>query len=635
MAFVPRTAEDILNDFINYLVLNTSLTDFNVGSVIRTFCEAAALEDADQYLQMLQILQSFSLDGTFGRALEERAAEYDEFKASATPSTGSVRFLDTQLERSFLTQTAVSGDSTCVVLDATVFGAAPITVRLGEGTGAEDIAVSSIDLATNTLTFLAPNVLISSHSAAGTSIDEIDNLNSLVCLVSGDPNRIIASGITLRSKASNVNISVEVYTSDLAIHTNGNFASDPVGVITKQVGIRSVIPIKRLTSIVGNPPFFGATVINTSIISGGTNAETDAQLRKKIRTKIASLSAATLAAITKALLNVSNDTSAQKISKLNIFEDFSNNVVYAYINPGLGSYTPQIDQGITDLLFVEAAAATTSLTVQNASDFPPASLENAQFLIFDSDDSGGFLQTVQVLEVITNSITLQFPLQEGPAPVGTQVAIAEVIDESTDFNQKYFFLDRTPVVRESLALYVVTTLPINASITTRQVLGIDYIMNEAIGQIEFLTAISSKDGFSHLPPPGSMILGVYDSYSGLIRTAQKTLDGSLTSPLSFPGVRSVGVKILVEPASRELVDFIINITVDISVSKFATAKFLAGQSVISYVSALDIGKDVIRAELFDSIMGIPGVTNVKIVGPASDVPILFDHFADIGSLVIS
>ena len=37
--FTPRSAEEILNDMVNYLTLNTKITDFNVGSAIRTILE--------------------------------------------------------------------------------------------------------------------------------------------------------------------------------------------------------------------------------------------------------------------------------------------------------------------------------------------------------------------------------------------------------------------------------------------------------------------------------------------------------------------------------------------------------------------------------------------------------------------
>ena len=75
--FKSRTVEEILNDAINYVHYNTNLTDFNVGSVIRTILEAMALEDSDQYSQMEIILKSFFLEGASGSVLDDRAAQFD------------------------------------------------------------------------------------------------------------------------------------------------------------------------------------------------------------------------------------------------------------------------------------------------------------------------------------------------------------------------------------------------------------------------------------------------------------------------------------------------------------------------------------------------------------------------------
>ena len=139
MAFVPRTAEEILNDAINYVTINTNITDFNVGSVIRTLLEAVALEDATQYAQMLNILNSFFLANAAGGELNSRAAEYDITRKESSPSTGSVRFLDLSLEKAYLVQDLVAGVSTSIpVDDASVFPTVfPLTVRLGEGVGGQ------------------------------------------------------------------------------------------------------------------------------------------------------------------------------------------------------------------------------------------------------------------------------------------------------------------------------------------------------------------------------------------------------------------------------------------------------------------------------------------------------------------
>ena len=53
MAFQPRSFPQILAEMIAYVQSNTVVSDFNVGSVARTLLEAAALEDDEQYFQMV------------------------------------------------------------------------------------------------------------------------------------------------------------------------------------------------------------------------------------------------------------------------------------------------------------------------------------------------------------------------------------------------------------------------------------------------------------------------------------------------------------------------------------------------------------------------------------------------------
>ena len=100
---------------------NTNLTDFNVGSVIRTILEAMAIEDSDQYSQISNVLNSFFLKNVFGQQLDDRSAEYDIFRRFAGPSVGEVVFLDTELQRSFLTITAQPGNTVIYVQDVSDF----------------------------------------------------------------------------------------------------------------------------------------------------------------------------------------------------------------------------------------------------------------------------------------------------------------------------------------------------------------------------------------------------------------------------------------------------------------------------------------------------------------------------------
>ena len=632
MTFVPRTAEEILNDFVNYLTINTQLTDFNVGSVIRTMLEVVALEDATQYNQMINVLNAFYFETATGDALEDRAAQYGLSRKEPTPSSGTVRFLDTSLEKAFLIQNLTAGVSTSIpVNDAAVFLAPPFTVRLGEGTGGqEDVDIIAVDTVTNILTSAA--AVVFDHTAATSTVDTIDNRSHLVCFVSGLPDRTVPSGVTLQSTATNVNISVSAYTTAPTIFPNGNFASNLAGVLTNNFGIGSTIPPKMLNEVSGSPPFFGATVVNTSAISGGADLETDDQFRARIREHIGGLSAGTISALVDAILEA-GAAESERITKVNIFEDFANRVAFAYVNTGSDSFIGTQNLAITDTLSADILlAGQTIFSINNVTDFPEATSGNPQWGIIDP--SAAIPEVFQYIEKTATGVVSAFGLGAAAVPVAanTIVSVPEVITESTEFNQKYYTLTNFPLTSDaSLLLHLVDYPggpPFTAASTAQLLVkDTDYIINEAIGQIEFLEG--------KIPLPERAILATYSYYTGIIKAAQTTVDGSLADPINFPGVRSAGVKVRVLPALKEIVDFVIDITYDSDLTNIETLQFLAEQAARSYVVGLPIGGDIILAEIIERLMGVVGVTNVHVVSPSSDVSILHDHYAAIGIVTVS
>ncbi len=635
MAFTPRTAEEILNDFINYLTINTKLTDFNVGSVIRTLLEVVALEDATQYTQMINILNSFTLAGASGDALNDRAAQYDITRKEPTPSSGTVFFLDTSLEKAFLTQNLTAGVSTSIFVDdASVFPATPFTARLGEGTsGQEDVTINAVNVATNTLTSAA--AVLNNHSAAGSFVDSIDNRASLVCLVTGLPDRTIPSGVTLQTSATNLTIAISAYTSTQGIHPNGNFVSNLVPVTTNVFGSSSVIPPKMLNSISGPPPYFGATVINISTITGGVDGESDTDLRARIREHVGALSAGTIAAVLEATLN-SGSNEAERITKANVFEDFANRVVYVYVTTGDPDFVGTKDLAITDTLSADINAGDTNLSINNVTDFPEATLTDLQWLVIDPANATGKLKAVKYENLLPTGVLSEFALSSPaiyPIPPGTSLSIPEVLTENTELNKKYYQLRRFPLTDDNLLLHLVTynngalTELVDGSTITLLSEGVDYVVNEAVGQIEFLEG--------KIPLAGRAILATYNVYTGVIQAAQKAIDGDLTSPINFPGVRSAGVKIRVMPALKSVMDFVLDVTYDSQITTIESLQFLCDQAVRSYVAGLPIGGDVILAEIIERVMAIVGVTNVAITSPSGDVSILHDHYAEVGTVTVS
>ena len=221
---------------------------------------------------------------------------------------------------------------------------------------------------------------------------------------------------------------------------------------------------------------------------------------------------------------------------------------------------------------------------------------------------------------------------------GTTVSLAEAVTLSSEEDRKYYFLDKFPLGDDTLRL-VKTTGSLGSGTLLKPLLPgaiktyddlnnlvEDYILNEATGQIEFFD--------EKIPVAGSALFALYENYTNLIKTAQKAIDGDLIDRLNFPGVRSAGVKVLVRAAEKTAVEVVLDLTLDSDQTDVTTASFLVKQLVITYINNLDIGADVLVAEIIDRAMAVLGVTNCKVLSPADDFPIDANRVAYVSDITI-
>ena len=633
--FIPKTSEEILRDAINYLYLNTNISDFNVGSVIRTILETMAIEDANQYYQMYSILNSFFLDGASGTALDDRAAQFNVARLPATNSAGEVVFLDTNLQRSFLINDVAAGDTSLFVEDASIFGAAPFQVQLGESSAVEQVSISAIDAVTGELT-INPGATTYSHSAAATGVDEVDNLKSLVCLYDvSTADRTISSGTTIRAEPTNITFEIECITTEVGLHQNGYFTSNPVAVRSNTVGSISNIPARRANQIIGGSPYAGASVVNLKAIAGGRDAEVDEEFRTRIREHIASLASGTKTAILSNLFTTTDPVTNSIVTRAHLVEDFDAELVYAYIDDSSSTGIANSEERpAEDTVSVAGAIGATTIDLNSIDGFTAATISNASYVILNPLGASPFVTQYALL----NEVPAQ--LQGIPAApaipalgVGNTVSLCEAVSISTEEGRKYYQLDKFPLGDDLLRLYVVNGTELGgATLQTQLAPGAcstgteDFIVNEATGQIEFLAG--------KIPIVSSGIYAIYENYINLLKEAQTVIDGNLDNIVGYPGIRSAGVKVLVRPAKRTPVDVTLDVTIDSQLTDIDTAGFLSKQLVISYVNNLGIGDDVILAEIIERIMGVDGVTNVHVITPQADVTINGDSAAYADSVLI-
>ena len=118
-----------------------------------------------------------------------------------------------------------------------------------------------------------------------------------------------------------------------------------------------------------------------------------------------------------------------------------------------------------------------------------------------------------------------------------------------------------------------------------------------------------KLGYETVPKTGT---DGYKIFSGLIREAQRTLDGVSTSINRYPGIKSIGTDVSVLPPIPRAV----SVTFRVRARDGLSINIIAGivrSSVTTYIASLGIGQAVILSELTSIIQDIPGVVSVEVI----------------------
>lgn len=594
MSFVPRNFEQIRDDMLAYIRTQTLITDFQVGSVARTFVEAAALEDDEQYFQMVQLLDAFRISTSTGALLDGRLQEFDLIRLQPGNAVGEIVIQDGTLITSFLSFDEAAGALSIQLEDSSSFPTAgfPYTVRIGEGTIAvEDVSVTANNVGTNTLTIGAT---ASNHSAG-----------DRVSFVSGLADIALTPGIRVERPATAIDPVANRYTSvESGTLVNGNYESTPIRVQAEVPGIASNVGAGQLTRFVGAPPFDGALVTNKTATNGGRELESDDDFRDRGLNRLQTLSNATVLTLREAALGVEDPVTGQSVVSANVLEVFSEDEVVVYIDDGTGFIPDQIDLARSSLA-VAVAAPVGVLTVDDASEFPAEG-----FIIVSPEDpaQSEFLEYSDV-DYGTNVITL-VGVTANAHDIGDEVAVVDALTESAEPGQNFFNTQELPIVRNSFRLWIDS-----GGGPVFQAEGTDYLLNRGTGQIELLGSGAAA---------GAIVFANYTYYTNLVAEVQRVINGVSEDEVNFPGVSAAGIVVVVEtPIIRR-------ITVRLSISAqsgFDEDDLIpeVQEVVEQYITGLGIGEDVIIAEIVERAMGVAGMYNVVVSVPTSDVTILEDE----------
>ena len=593
MAFVPRIFEEIRDDMINFVRLQTSITDFEVGSVIRTIIEAAALEDDEQYFQMVQLLDAFRLSTATGSNLDDRVEEFGVVRLQPSSSAGDVVIQDGTLITTLLSFNIASGASSAIFDNTTTFPTSgfPYTVRLGETTiNVEEASVTANDIGTNTLTFSSPTT--NAHNAGDRG-----------SIVDGAVDKPLSPGIRVQVPSSGTVPAVIFVTIATGTLINGNFESTDIDTRAEVPGTEGNIGVGKILEFTASPPFDGAAVANKKNFAGGRDIETDAQLRDRARASIQALSKGTVLALREGVIGVEDPVTGQRVTTANILESFVTDEVTVYVDDGTGFLPDQV-QLSRDTLTAAVAGPVSSLVVADASEFPeegtvlvsPEDPDQIEIIGFSGVDQG--TNTISLVSVTTNLHDL-----------GDEVALVDVIEESAETGQNFFQLGNFPVVENSFRMWVQSGGTGAPAIQTE---GTDFRLSRGTGQIEFIGSGVAVN---------SVVIASYTYYTALLATVQKVIDGDPEDETNFPGLRAAGINVIADTPVIRRISVRLSVVAIPGVQEQTIIPQIQ-ETIEAYINGLGIGEDVIVSEIIERAMRISGMLDVVVSTPTSNIIIL-------------
>jgi uncharacterized phage protein gp47/JayE len=593
MAFVPRVYEQILIDMIAHVRANTTITDFTIGSVIRSILEAAALEDDEQYHQMVELGDSFSFNTATGDDLDRRAADYNLVRLAARPSSDRARYMDGSLTTDFLQYDASAGAVAIYLTDSTDFPTSgfPYDVRIGETTSlVEDVTVSANDTELGKLTVTA---LVNDHS-----------IEERVSLIDGSVITV-PSGILIQVPAQGDDMPIIFQTKESATKSPGNYYTNTFAITSTDNGIKNNVGANKITQFTGGAPFPGALVSNPSNTRGGRDIETDREFRDRIRLRLQNIARATSAAIQGSVKGLEDSDTGERVITAKLVESFTDNEHLLYIDDG------------TAFVPTEVQMARTTVYGSGGGDLP---IGSSQITVVDSSEfpSSGWIlispENVAQVEVFyytskndsANALILNPPeLTTRVHNTGDEVLLMDFLG-TAELGQNYFQIAQYPVKRASLEIYDDSN---GVGAFELKSPDIDYWANRTNGQLEYYGA-----GL----PEGTRVFGNYTYFTGLLALAQKVVSGDPKDIQNYPGIAAGGVVIYVDTPTLKSIAIVMAISVDVGYDE-ESIKVSVKDVLENYIDGLGLGENVILSRLVERAFTVDGVTNAIIKSPLYDI----------------
>lgn len=340
-----QSYNQFLGAMIRTIIANTPLNDVSQGSVLLTLLEAAAANDFENNAAILSLLNLLNLDTVSSSDLDNRAADYGLTRLAATKASGNITVYNTNITKQstnlYVIKPAPIAGQTVIYVNNTTGWAATGSVYIGRGTSSFEgpISYTSIQVFPTYSQINLSSALQNNHL-----------ISDIVINSQGQPDRTIAAGTTIKIPANNQNPEIDYTTLRDAVLPAGEVEADNIPAIAIVAGSAGNAPINTITQFSASP-FLGAKVSNTSAFTGGTDVETDQDLRNRIKAYTNTLARGTSAAILAAINGVSDSNDNKQVASAIISESPAvGQPSILYIDDGTGFQPSYAGQSVDTLL---------------------------------------------------------------------------------------------------------------------------------------------------------------------------------------------------------------------------------------------------------------------------------------------
>jgi hypothetical protein len=617
------------------------ITDFNVGSVIRSLLEAAALNDFELYLGLAQLKQFNNINAVFGDDLDERAVEFNLTRLPPTPSIASVVFSlpNTITAASTVLSTAVTAGSTptsLVVASTSGFPSSGFLVidrgySMRERVRYTGKAATSFTLATDAFAWNGNSPSPTFNHSVGAVIrrSTLDNGVDLV----------IPAGASLTAPPTLAE-PAEVRFSTNAVVTilDGDTASSAVACTSQASGLSQNVSAGRI-NVIDSTPLNGLLVTNPTGSVGGDEVESDIKFKSRLALFAQSRYGGTAYAIEQAVNNLTYTdplTGSVATCRLaQLVESFSPELYpsYLYVHDGSDSLTYKTTGSVTtpEALISNAASGQRRGRTKNRPLLSGSLASPSLRLMLAVDRTEPASKRGFGSGVVSGRV-----LTDGSKSWTTSFVGYKLVDRSNNFfdivasNSNSVTVDSSTVLTPSSGPYALIN-PAGAPVAFG-----DYVANYSSGEIELVSSLALQAGewLVAIADPAVSGSASYTYYTGLIAEVQAVLNGKSDDPENYPGVKSFGCAVYAREPTLSFVNVVVSTTTGEGVLETQEQQNRVAAAVRQYFGELAIGGSLIYAELLARCQQVSGVYDTQVVSPSANVQALPGQLLRLGTLTI-